>query len=107
MRSRLWTIFCGRNLSAPKRNSQGHGRVEITPVPPPALRRARHARFNVNSPLLIHHLPQSRRQRMARLRTAALVAIATIAASGILLQGHARHGAQVASVQEPFTYFPG
>jgi hypothetical protein len=71
------------------------------------LRRARHARFNVNSPLLIHHLPQSRRQRMARLRTAALVAIATIAASGILLQGQGRHGAQIASVQEPFTYFPG
>ena len=99
--------FLPRNPIASTRNSPRHGRVEMTPVPPPALRRARHARFNVNSPLLIHHLPQSRRQRMARLRAAALVAIAAIAASGILLQGHGRHGAQVASVQEPFTYFPG
>jgi len=63
-----------------------------------------------SSPLLIHRLPVSRRQRLARLRTAGLIAIAAIAASGVLLQGRGAHrapGAQVASAHEPFTYFPG
>lgn len=62
------------------------------------------------SPLLIHRLPESRRRRLARLRALALVAIAAIAASGLWMQQQGLHhapGAQVASAQEPFTYFPG
>jgi len=62
------------------------------------------------SPLLIHRMPESRRQRLARLRTLALVAIAAIAASGLLMQqrgAHRAEGAQLAAAHEPFTYFPG
>jgi len=60
-----------------------------------------------SSPLLIHRLPQSRRQRLLRRRTLALAAIAAIAASGVVLQQRGAHRVQVASAQEPFTYFPG
>jgi len=65
--------------------------------------------FNPHSPLLIHKLPESRRQRLARVRAAALVAIGLIAASGVLLHSRNHHprGAQVAAVQGPFSYFPG
>lgn len=64
--------------------------------------------FNPHSPLLIHHIPVGRRQRLARVRTAALVVIGVIAASGIVLQGRNHHpGAQLASAHEPFSYFPG
>jgi hypothetical protein len=59
------------------------------------------------SPLLIHRLPENRRQRLARLRTLALVAIAVIAASGAVMQQQGARHAQIASVSEPFTYFPG
>jgi hypothetical protein len=41
-------------------------------------------------------------------RTAALVVIGVIAASGIVLQGRGHHpGVQLASAHEPFSYFPG
>jgi hypothetical protein len=58
--------------------------------------------------LMIRHLPQSRRQRMARLRTAALVVIGLIAVSGVALQELRPAPAQVASAEPtPFDYFPG
>lgn len=65
--------------------------------------------FNPHSPLLIHQIPEGRRQRLARIRTVALIAIGLIAASGVALQGRSHHpaGAQVASTQGPFSYFPG
>jgi hypothetical protein len=64
--------------------------------------------FHSHSLLLIHHVPESRRRRLARVRTAALVVIGVIAASGIVLQGRSRHpGAQLAQAHEPFSYFPG
>jgi hypothetical protein len=63
--------------------------------------------FNPHSPLLIHKIPESRRQRLARLRTVALALIATIAVSGVVLQGQSHRHAQMASAHEPFSYFPG
>ena len=64
--------------------------------------------FNPHSLLLIHHVPEGRRHRLARTRTAALIVIGVIAASGIVLQGRNHHpGAQLASAHEPFSYFPG
>lgn len=85
--------------------------VEKTPVPPPAAEGViMRDTTPYTSPLLIHRLPESRRQRLARLRTLALVAIAAIAASGVVMQQRGAHhapGAQVASANEPFTYFPG
>lgn len=64
--------------------------------------------FHSPSLLLIHRMPESRRQRMGRIRTAALVVISVIAASGIALQGRSHpHGVQLAAAHEPFSYFPG
>jgi hypothetical protein len=61
--------------------------------------------------LLIRHMPESRRQRMARLRTTALAVIATIAASGVALQeinaGARPAGQEVATGPSPFDFFPG
>jgi hypothetical protein len=58
--------------------------------------------------LMIRHLPQSRRQRMSRLRAAALAAIGVIAVSGIALQELRPVPDQVASAEpSPFDYFPG
>lgn len=62
--------------------------------------------------LLIRHIPENRRQRMARLRTAALAVIACIAATGVVLQevdAQSRApGVDVAAVEpRPFDYFPG
>lgn len=65
--------------------------------------------FFPHSPLLIHRLPESRRQRLSRTRTLALIVIAVIAASSVLLQGrsHTHAGVELASAHEPFSYFPG
>ena len=62
--------------------------------------------------LLIRHIPENRRQRMARLRTFALALIASVAATGVVLQELDDHrgapGAEVASAEpRPFDYFPG
>lgn len=62
--------------------------------------------------LLIRHIPENRRHRMARLRTLALAAIAIIAATGVLLQEfsdqRAQSGVAVAAAEPaPFDYFPG
>ena len=62
--------------------------------------------------LLIRHIPENRRQRMARLRTFALAAIASIAATGVVLQEANEQpsapGVDVATAEpRPFDYFPG
>lgn len=62
--------------------------------------------------LLIRHIPENRRQRMARLRAFALAAIVVIAATGVVLQEVTDHrrapGVDVASAEpRPFDYFPG
>ena len=62
--------------------------------------------------LLIRQIPENRRHRMARLRALALAAIATIAATGVLLQAfsdrRAEAGVDVARAEPaPFDYFPG
>jgi len=80
----------------------------MAPVPPPAAKGAMmRDTAGYSSPLLIHRLPQSRRQRLSRRRTLALVAIAAIAASGVLMQERGARHTQVACAHEPFTYFPG
>ncbi|MGE5500469.1 MAG: hypothetical protein ACM3W4_00920 [Ignavibacteriales bacterium] len=65
--------------------------------------------FNPHSLLLIHHIPESRRHRLARVRALALILIGAIAVSGVVLQGrsHPHAGPQLASTQGPFSYFPG
>jgi ferric-dicitrate binding protein FerR (iron transport regulator) len=60
-----------------------------------------------HSPLLIHRLPASRRRRLSRRRALALASIAAIAACGVLLQQRGGHHTQLASANEPCTYFPG
>ena len=61
--------------------------------------------------LMIRRIPEDRRRRMARLRTLALVAIGTIAVTGVVVQeAHDRaapKAAKVAQVSGPFEYFPG
>ena len=62
--------------------------------------------------LLIRHIPENRRQRMARLRGFALALIAGIAATGVVLQEvrdqHRAPGLDVATAEpRPFDYFPG
>jgi len=59
--------------------------------------------------LLICHAPLSRRQRLARMRTAAFATIAVVAVSGIVLQEtqRGRSGTEVATAPRPFDYFPG
>ena len=62
--------------------------------------------------LLIGHIPESRRRRMARLRTFALAVIAGIAATGVVLQEADEQrrapGVDVAAAEpRPFDYFPG
>jgi hypothetical protein len=57
---------------------------------------------------MIRHMPESRRQRMTRLRAAALVLIGLIAVSGVAIQEMHPAPAQVASAEpSPFDYFPG
>lgn len=66
--------------------------------------------FNPHSLLLIHRIPEGRRQRLARVRTVALIVISLIAVSGVVLHDRGSHhpsGAQIASAHEPFSYFPG
>lgn len=65
--------------------------------------------FNPHSPLLIHRMPESRRQRLSRVRTLALIVIGAIAAFGVALQSRAHHPAEtrLAAAHEPFSYFPG
>ena len=62
--------------------------------------------------LLIRHIPENRRQRMARLRSFALALIAGIAATGVVLQEANEQsrapGVDVAAAEpRPFDYFPG
>ena len=62
--------------------------------------------------LLIRHIPENRRQRMARLRSFALALIAGIAATGVVLQEADEQrrapGVDVAAAEpRPFDYFPG
>ena len=62
--------------------------------------------------LLIRHIPENRRQRMARLRTFALAVIASIAATGVVLQEandqRRAPGVDIAAAEpRPFDYFPG
>lgn len=60
--------------------------------------------------LLIRHIPENRRKRMARLRTFALAAIVGIAATGVVLQetNDRAPGVDVAAAEpRPFDYFPG
>lgn len=60
--------------------------------------------------VLIRHIPENRRHRMARLRTTALAVIATIAASGVVLQEmHERDRPATVDVADasPFDLFPG
>jgi hypothetical protein len=61
--------------------------------------------------LLIGHIPESRRRRMARLRILALAVIAGIAATGVALQANEQRrapGVDIAAAEpRPFDYFPG
>lgn len=62
--------------------------------------------------LLIRHIPENRRHRMGRLRAWALALIATIAATGVVLQEtndrRVAPGVDVARAEpRPFDYFPG
>ena len=65
--------------------------------------------FSPHSPLLIHKIPENRRQRLSRIRTLALIAIGVIAVSGVAMQSRDHHpaGVQIAAAHEPFSYFPG
>ena len=62
--------------------------------------------------LMIRHIPESRRHRMARLRTWALALIASIAATGVVVQEandrRTEPGVDMARAEpRPFDYFPG
>jgi len=60
--------------------------------------------------LLIAHAPMSRRQKMARLRTIVVAAIAAVAVSGVALQEAGLGqpaGARMAANPSAFDYFPG
>lgn len=62
--------------------------------------------------LLIRHIPESRRDRAARLRTLALALIAIIAAAGVVAQeANQRRTSPTVAIASaearPFDYFPG